>query len=303
MRSAFLAFVSAVLLSLVGCDDRAAQMDAGADAGFDGGVDAGPTELTISIAPQEVIAGTEFFRCLYTTLHPGRVAGVWKWSSNLDPHVAEVRVFFPATVEESDQLLPCANPLGSEPYAYASSTGELAMPAGVAMTVLDPQPVIVRVHFENRFSQTFTAGASVKLHLVPASQTYSAAAAYLSVNSEMSIPAQGNATVTGSCPVPTGARFFFMTARTRKLGVGTEVRDGTNIILQSTDWTDPPFAPWADPPHHLFEGNLGYECRYSNPYDFTVNEGDMSYDETCEVLGYFFPATAPVLCVNSTVVP
>jgi hypothetical protein len=310
-------------VSNLACNSQPSAADAGIDSGLpvdsgtesgvdgglplgDGGSQTGPATLEIPLPAHTVAAESDSYFCLHTTLDAGRVAGIGKWSSLSSAGVADLAVFFPQTAAQPDgTFASCTSPLGSARWVYgsASSPHALVMPAGAGMTVLRPQPAVVRVHYVNLTLNNLEASASISAELRPVGTAYSEAASYLSVNTQINLPPQQTTTVSGSCAVPAGAKFFSLTTRSRKYSVSTEVRDGTTVVLQSTDWQQPGSAPWADSPHHVFGGNLGYACTYQNTSNAPVTYGEDTHSETCEVIAYFFPATASRVCVNSTLLP
>jgi hypothetical protein len=78
------------------------------------------------------------------------------------------------------------------------------------------------------------------------------------------------------------------------------VLDGSTTLFEGTDWEHPGATTVAAAPFLTFASNgLTSECTYDNPTNRTITTGS-SYatDEECLAIGYFFPATDSLLCVN-----
>ncbi len=106
------------------------------------------------------------------------------------------------------------------------------------------------------------------------------------------------------CNVPEDTQFWMMATHARKQAAKTEVRDGATITFSSDDWEHPGATMWMDAPFYKFSsGKLTYECTYNNVTDnkdITVESGPSAdTDEMCMATGYYFPATKPLICLNS----
>lgn len=308
MRNGVLAGLVLMSVALGACGASAPTGNAGPDAGSnpDNGADAGISSLDIAVPARVVAAGEETWECLYTTLDSGRAAGIKQWQSTMSAGIVELVVFFSDTASEQDGTVkPCGFPTDIPRWVYWANaeSDALAMPAGVGMSMAQPQPAIVRVHYANASVAEVTATANITADLHAAGQSWVEAASFLSMNTQIDLQPGLNDSTSGSCAVPSGATFFALTTRTRTFGTKTEVRDGQAVVFQSTDWANPGDAPWGSPPHYAFSGNLGYQCEYYNSSTQTVRYGEGMNDETCDVIAYFFPATKQVTCLNSFILP
>ena len=73
------------------------------------------------------------------------------------------------------------------------------------------------------------------------------------------------------------------------------------VLLTSTDWEHPAVQGWSAPFHTFATGQLTYECTFDNTGSTTITSGPSdATDEACMAIGYFFPATTSLLCVDST---
>jgi hypothetical protein len=126
-------------------------------------------------------------------------------------------------------------------------------------------------------------------------------AVYYTYNNSISIPPQTNNHVeTQACDVPAGAKFWRVSTHAHKQAVRTEVKDGPVIAFASTDWERPGAATYMTPPFFAFATTrLTYQCTYNNPTNRTITSGESTTtDEMCAAVGYFFPATKPLICID-----
>lgn len=88
----------------------------------------------------------------------------------------------------------------------------------------------------------------------------------------------------------------------------TTVKDGmpasTAVTFTSTDWEHPGAKTWMASPFYTFaSGKLTYECTYdntgSNAASTVVSGPSAETNEMCMATGYYFPATKPLICLNS----
>jgi hypothetical protein len=123
----------------------------------------------------------------------------------------------------------------------------------------------------------------------------------VATNTALSIPPSAIGDVESkTCQIPDGASFWRLTVRTHKQSVRTRILDGGATLFESTDWEHPGATSHTATPFLTFTtGGLTYECTYDNPTGRTITAGHSSVtDEACIAIGYFFPATNSLLCVN-----
>jgi hypothetical protein len=163
---------------------------------------------------------------------------------------------------------------------------------------------MLNMHFINPSSST--AYPQVKLNVVYAQNVMEHAAAMVSFNRNIRVPAAtssgpGTQTVSGTCNPTAGSNFFAITTHTHKRGIKTLVnlvRGGqTTNLVDTTDWEHPDVAAWEGPGFLTTKAGdaFSYSCSYVNNDNFVVNVGDTAAtNEMCMAIGYYFPAaTAP----------
>lgn len=300
------------------------------DATVAGSPDAAPTdELTPPpagegfqlVSPELTIkAGEEVTYCWYTTLPNSAMVGVKKWESKMTAGSHHLILYFTGTAEAPDNTIEkdCAGIGGglNPPvwtYSAQSEINSAIMPTGVGMTVGASQKAYIQMHYLNTTDNDIKAHVAVNGWTIPDGTSYLPASAYVTYNTQIDIPAGigKTASAEGSCDVPAGVEFFTLSTHAHKRAVHTEVYDGATSVFASDDWEHPGAAAW-DPNFEIFDGKLKYHCDYVNDRDARVQTGNSAeVNEMCMAVGYFFcpaggscsPATKPVFCINSSVIP
>ncbi len=274
------------------------------------------------ISPEITIAkGTEKTYCWYTTLPNAAMVGVKKWESRMTEGSHHLILYFTASAEQPDNTVTedCGGigggGLNVPVWTYSAQTAdqEAQMPAGVGMTVAGSQHAYIQMHYLNTTDNDIKAHVTVNGWTIPEGTSYLPASAYVTYNTQINIPGGIGMTAAaeGSCDVPAGVNFFTLSTHAHKRAVHTEVYDGTTSLFASDNWEHPGAVSW-DPNFRAFGGKLKYHCDYVNDRAEAVGEGSSAeFNEMCMAVGYFFcpagggcaPATKPVFCLNSSVIP
>lgn len=316
MRRLRTLFVAILVVGMIGCSSESS--DPGDDPDDPSSPDAGgdipepETGFQVVTPPFDLAPGEEATWCYYTTLPNAAEAGVTKWESSMTAGSHHMIMYSTTNETQPDGTLveDCdlfGGGLDAPVWTYAAQTptAEFPMPAGVGMTIIPNQPVIIQMHYLNASDQALTPSVTINAHLFEAGATYDKAAAFVTYNTQISVPAGMTGTAGGTCQTPSGAKFFTMSSHSHQFSTETRISDGQNMIVQSTDWEHPEVVNFAAAPFlEMTSGSLTYECDYFNYSNQTVQTGDSAEtDEMCMAVGYFFPADKPVFCVNSFVVP
>lgn len=280
----------------------------------DAGGDPPPPAVGFQIVTPDIVIepGQEITYCYYTTIDIDQTLGVKEWSSTYTTGSHHLILYFVGDTghPDGDLSTDCdlsAGGLSLPQWTYSAGTPEYtnAMPDGVGMTVNPGQKVAVQLHYLNASPSTpITAHAVINAVAYEPGTQYTPAAAFITYNQSISIPPNGTASAEGTCAVPDGVSFFTLSTHSHRRSVHTEVRDGSTVVFQSDDWEHPGATDWRAAPHYQFSGDLTYHCDYENDLDQTVNDGDSAAtDEMCMAVGYMFPATDPVFCIDSFTLP
>jgi hypothetical protein len=278
---------------------------------------AAPTSGYQIVTPDYVIpAGGEKFFCYYTTLPSTTTVGVTKYQSQLTPGSHHMILYATKTnIQPDGTMVECNDGLGGAAFsgsgglssipvwAYAAQTpeGELDMPPGVAVVLAEKQPLIVNMHYLNATGGPLTVHVTLNIETLAPGVTYTPSASFVTFNTQINIPPHGTQTVSGSCPVPAGAKFFTMSTHSHSHTTMDTVSDGTKTVLTTTDWSNPTKQTWASPFYEFASGKLTYQCQYDNQSDSTVTVGNSAQvNEMCMAVGYLFPASSTTFCLNST---
>lgn len=262
-------------------------------------------------------AGQEITYCYYTTINIPRNMGVKKWSSVMTPGSHHLIVFFQnhsqadGTIDQSCGGVGDGgiNNLPVWTYSAQTPTQEQAMPAGIGMQVNQGQKAYVQMHYFNATDAAIQAHVTIDAEAYEEGETFTPAAAYITYNTQINVPANSTGMAQGTCNVPAETKFFTMSTHAHKHATLTRVTDGASMVFESTNWEHPGAATWEDAPFYSFASNqLTYRCEYNNTTNAPLREGDSAAtDEMCMAVGYYFiegAATARSrFCVDSFLVP
>ncbi len=197
-------------------------------------------------------------------------------------------------------------------YSAQTPTASMQLPsddgAGKPLAIDIPanSAGFVQLHYFNAGDQPIKAHATINAVALDAGAAYTKTAAFVTYNSQISIPAgstnypQSQTIATSAFGFPQGAKFWLMSTHAHKQAIKTEIIDGTNSVFSSTDWEHPGAQTWMTSPFYTFTSGVTYKCTYNNPTNRTITSGDSAAtDEMCMASGYYFPATKSIICLNS----
>jgi hypothetical protein len=167
------------------------------------------------------------------------------------------------------------------------------------------QPVYFDMHYINASPSPMTV--QVKLDFDYAQGTFQSAGAFVTYNTQISIPAGGTQTVSGDCTVPDGASFFVLSTHSHKRtleAIAAKTLNGTvgAPIVDTTDWEHAAVSRFSSDPFLTFAAGekLHYQCSYKNDTTDTITVGESAAkNEMCMAVGYYFPSTSTAFCLNS----
>lgn len=269
-----------------------------------------------------LMPGQEVTYCWYFHTSNTSTALVNKWSSNntLGSHHIILFLGGPAHADGLDTTNSCglgtsASATNPPIWVYASQqlqqTIDLPDDDGSGKPLAQPIPAnseaAIQMHYINETDSTLTAHVEIQAYALPPTTTYTRTDAYITYNNMISIPPGGvGVTATGTCRVPQGVKFWTVSTHSHKQSVMTQVFDGSSMIFQSTNWSDPGYMMWDTTPFYTFKGDATWTCTYNNneppPYEpagesnanVTVVSGpSAATNEMCMAVGYYFPSTGP----------
>lgn len=265
--------------------------------------------------------GKEITYCYYFHTSNPTDTIVKSWQSKMTPGSHHMILYFTGKADQPDGTLDptgsCggASDLGDLPvWTYLAQTpeNESAMPSDdgagkpVGMRIPAGQAAVMQMHYLNASEDPLTVHVTLNANAYAAGTDYTPAAAFVTYNTKIDIPAGMGQTATaqGTCTVPPTAKFFTMSTHAHKQSVETTVKDGSLMLVDSHDWEHPTVMSWNDAPFYSFaSGKLSYQCNYVNGGNAEIKTGPSAQtDEMCMAVGYQFPATASTMCINSTVV-
>ena len=306
-----------------------AEPDAGVleDAGTDGGEPPPPRGFELVTPNIDIPPGQEITLCYYFRTPNTEPMAIQRWRSEMTPGVADLMVYAttdalgnpadtttPGTVREANCGFN-STLVTHWLYAAQTPTAELRLPSDdgtgrpLAMNIVENTAGFLQMKLVNPTGSMLTAKVKVTAEALDAEVAYTRTATYLTHNAGISIPPHAVGHVESqTCTVPADVQFWRMSMHAHKQAVQTLVKSGqassTEVIFTSNDWEQPGAQTWATPPFYTFQDDtLTFECTYDNTganSTRTIQSGlSTRTDELCMAIGYFFPATRPLLCFNS----
>jgi len=273
----------------------------------------------------EVAAGTEVTFCYYFRTPNASDLAIKQWASRMTGGGHHMVVYFTRSDQQAPGTLSAskcgfyANGVGPVwTYAAVDSDHEAALPADdgnglpVAQIVKAGQSGFIEMHFQNSTDAVLRPHVELNAYAYADGVQVTHAAPFVTYNTQIDLAPAVNAVtpttgmVTGSCKVTSDAKFYLLSTHTHKQGIHAYIRDGASTVFTAASWDHPGERRWDSPPFQGFAtGSLGYQCDYSNPNSYRIEDGDdMATDETCMAIGYYFPAADDNghLCVDSVMV-
>ncbi|HEV7731578.1 MAG TPA: hypothetical protein VGR62_05415 [Candidatus Binatia bacterium] len=159
---------------------------------------------------------------------------------------------------------------------------------------------VLMVHSINPADDVVTTRAKITIEALD-SPIYTRTDSFTAYQASIVVPPYTNGDVESrTCNVPADAKFWWLSTHTHRHATGAGVYDGPDVVLSQTDWANPSVLYRQAPPYQTFHSNtLHWSCAYDNPHGYTIRTGDSQQsDEQCVTMGYFFPATKPLLCYD-----
>jgi hypothetical protein len=257
----------------------------------------------------EIPPGTEATTCVYFTVPLDEAAGVKRWESAMTPGSHHLTVYFtPNQLEWDGTIVPHCKAyddiarIPAWAYSAQKPRAEFIMPEGIGMTVPARQHGFIQMHYINPTESPLKVRVAVNAHTYGPAEGYTPASAFVTYATKIDIPGgigQESAVESG-CEVPEGAKFLALTTHSHRRTMATWIQDGETPVYASTDWEHPEVLRFAAPSFHSFaSGKLRYGCAYRNDLEQPVRAGSSAEtDEMCMAVGYFFPATRSILCID-----
>lgn len=274
------------------------------------------TSPRVDIQPHQNISYCYYFRTPNTATVPVR-----KFVSALGPAVKSVVMWTTTDTEgRSVDRLPAGTLSAADcnmlslsdalipRWIYASDpeSTEMTLPADdgaghpLAMEIPPNSAGFLMIHHDNTSDQVVSTNVRVNAEGL-GSPIYTPTDTFTTYSSDIAIPPQTfGHIVSRSCLVPSGARFWRWSMRTHKRATQAMVVDLHTSLYESLDWEHPGASLWPTPPFQSFGSpRVTYLCSYDNATNRTIRTGpSQQTDEQCMAVGYFFPATGPVACID-----
>lgn len=233
--------------------------------------------------------------------------------ATLDGGGAPVERFPPGTIVQDDcETNAAAGSTARRIYQAHEPVDSLTMPFDdgggdpVAIELAPQQPLAIAVHRTLPDADAATTRVDLVARGLSRGRAYTPTATFVATNVALSIPPGAIGDVESqTCNVPAAVEFWWYSTHAHKQMVLARVQEApaATTLVESSDWEAPAITEFPAPPFHAYGPGeqLRYECTYANQTGRTITSGTSeNTDEQCVAIGYFFPATRPLICVNSS---
>lgn len=259
--------------------------------------------------------GEEVTKCYYFHTSNTEMKPISKWVAHMSPGSHHMIMYFPSSGDtgQTDGTIneDCNTLSGVPTWIFASQQEDLTLQfptddgggKPLAQEIPAHQSAYIQMHYINLTEQPETVHVEVNAYATTAS-AYTKTSPYITYQTQITIPPEAvGTTVTQSCPVPAGVKFWEVSTHSHKRSVHTEILDGTGMVFQSDDWEHPGDKEWDASPFYAFANKLTWTCVYNNnnPNDpmhtMQVDQGQSAATkEMCMATGYVFPAASTKIC-------
>jgi Copper type II ascorbate-dependent monooxygenase, C-terminal domain len=269
------------------------------------------------VSPDIVLApGEESTYCYYFRTPNTVPMAIHKWKSSMTPGSHHMIMFTTSSdAGTPGTTSPSCDGFGTQgggtiwTYAAQSAEAEVLLPGDdgtgkpLAQDIPANTAAFFQMHYLNATDQPLTVHVQLDAEALESSVAYTKTAAFITYQPTINLPPMSqNVPVAATCNVPGGAKFWLLSTHAHKQAVRTEIKDGSAMVFESTDWEHPGEATFMEPSSFFsFASNkLTYTCTYTNPTNTTIVQGQSAErNEMCMATGYFFPATRPLFCLGN----
>ncbi len=283
------------------------------DGGDPDGGDPEPPAFEIQSKDVVIQPSMEVTYCYHFATPNTEPLAINRWKAVMTPGVQFMALVIGGTDEEPDTLsgicpdisTASAEDPGTWVFTSTKAESELVFPGDdgtskpLAFELPPGRKGYLLMHHVNTTAAPITAHVKLTAGALPEGAAFTKTSPFITYNDALSIPGFASDLVaTKTCNTVPDTKFWSMTTHTHKQGVGTSVRSGASVAYESSDWADPVQKTWPASPFFTFDQDkLTYECVYTNPTNRTITSGrSFAVDERCMAIGYYFPATKPVIC-------
>lgn len=266
------------------------------------------TSSPITLAP-----GEETTKCFYFTTPNTETVAIHKWVSDMTPgshHMIMFRSLDGMQAPDGTIDEACNGGIPVPVYGTQISHEEVLFPDDdgfgkpLAQDIPPGSKGYFQMHYFNTSDEPLTASVTIKAFALPAMTEYTRTDLFATYNNDIAIPPGAtNHVVSATCDTVLG-KFWSLSSHSHKQSTATAIKEGDNVVFQSTDWEHPGNAEFRSSPFYTFQsGQLTWECTYDNTGDNanrTVTAGQSAQtDEMCMATGYYFPAVGPRGCFRN----
>jgi hypothetical protein len=297
-----------------------------AACGTTSSTDSNKPAFEITSADLTLSPGEETTQCFYFHTPNTTALAVHKWVSDLTPGSHHM-IFYqtlggtpPAdgTVDDCSNIrgggmsVPLPVYLTQIPHQEADFPSDDGTGHPLAQVIQPNTAGFFQMHYLNTTDQTLTVHVYLAAYALPDKVGYVHTDPFVTYNADIAIPPHAvNYQVTATCPSAAQTAelaqlqsytFWSMTTHSHKQTVEALIKDGSDMVVDTTDWEHPTVMQWGKP-FYQFQSGVTWQCTYTNNgsnANNTIYSGNSAAtNEMCMGGGYYFPSAGPRGCFMS----
>jgi hypothetical protein len=269
---------------------------ASSSGGSSGGSSSGSTgqEVTLTIGPFTVPAGTEVFKCQnFANPFKGVTTDIAEYEEHMTVGSHHMFVFF-APGATDGPLVDCpAGGLEFHPYPFSAQSKDavLTYPPGVGSVIPGSNGLELNAHFVNTSQADYQATLTVVMHVAaPGTVTQHAGVIFMN-NASIDIPPTLQpSTATATCTLPQDVNIMLTGSHMHQRATNFIATSGSKTLYQTTTWSDP-MPTLYSPPLFLPSGSgVTWSCTYINDTNSDLTFGESATTNVmCIFTAHYYP--------------
>ncbi len=259
----------------------------------------GTQDVTLTMGPFTVPAGTEVFKC-QTFANPfgGVNTDIASYEEHMTTGSHHMFVFFMPGVTANGPLQDCpSGGLEFHPYPFTSQSPDavLTYPPGVGSVIPGSYGLMLNAHFINTSQADYQATLKVTLHVAAQGTVTEHAGVIFMNNASIDIPPTGQpSTATATCTLPQDVNLMVVGSHMHQRATNFVATSASQTIYQTNQWADPKPTVY-DPPLQLKAGApVTWSCTYVNDTNTDLTFGESALTNVMCIFGaQYYPVADP----------
>lgn len=258
----------------------------------------GTQDVTLTLGPFTVPAGTEVFKC-QTFANPfgGVNTDIAAYEEHMTTGSHHMFVFFmPGAGDGPLENCPSGG-LEFHPYPFSAQTPDavLTYPPGVGSVIPGSNGLMLNAHFINTGQADYQATLKVTFHVAAQGTVTQHAGVIFMNDASIDIPPTGQpSTASAQCTLPQDVNIILTGSHMHQRATNFVATSNSQMLYQTNQWADPKPTVY-DPPLQLPSGSpINWSCTYVNDTNVDLTFGESATTNVmCIFTAHFYPVADP----------